>query len=72
MHRTGINDAVIALDPALVFLGDLLAGFQENAGQCLQHVGLVHQSDLFAPELHGMLEGEADDAAATLARVHAG
>ena len=72
LHRAGIDDAVIAFDPAFIFLGDLLAGFQENAGQCLQHVGLVHQSDLFAPEFHGMLKGERTMRRATLARVDAG
>ena len=48
LHGAGIDDTIVHRDPAFIFLGDVAANFEENAGQRLQHVGLVNDGDLLA------------------------
>ena len=45
----------------LILLGDVIAGFQEHAGQRLQHVGLVHQGDLLAAKFYRMFKRIPND-----------
>ena len=71
LHRAGIDDAVIEGDPALVLLGNLARGLEEDAGQRLQHVGLVDDGDLLAAELQCVVEGEARYPPRSLPRVDA-
>ena len=59
-----IDDAIVHLDPALVFLRDLAADLEKHAGQRLQYVGLVHDGDLLASVLERIVEREFDDAGA--------
>ena len=47
---------------ALVLLRDLARRLEEDAGERLQHVGLVHDGDLLAAVLHRVVEGELGDA----------
>ena len=58
LHRAGVDDAIVHLDPALVFLRDLVADFEKHAGQRLQDIGLVHDGDLLAPILERIVERE--------------
>ena len=48
LHRAGIDDAVVAVDAALISPRRSSAGLEEEAGQRLQHVGLVDDGDLLA------------------------
>ena len=72
LHRAGVDDPVVACDPALVLLRHLARGLEEEAGQRLQHVGLVDDRDLLAAVLHRVVERELGDPPRPGARVHAG
>ena len=63
LHGAGIDDALIHLHAALVLPRDFPPGFQEEAGQCLQDVGLVNDGDLLAAVAKRVLEREPYDAA---------
>jgi len=71
LHGTGVDDPLIAFDAPGIFASDLLPGFKENASQRLQHIGLVHQSNLLAPKLHCVLERVPDDPPGPVPCVHA-
>ena len=58
--------------PLYLALVQLQAGFQENAGERLHDVGLVHDRDLLAAGRDGMLERELQQTPAALAGVDAG
>src|SRR4029077_18626045 len=69
-HRTGIDDDGLQGETALVFaFVQLLTRFQEDAGQDLHDVGLVHDGHFLAAGGYGVIEGEFQQAAAALACV---
>ena len=72
LHGAGVHDHVVHLDPALVLLGDMLAGLEEQAGERLEDVGLVDHGDFLAAMPDRVLEREAGNALAAFARIHAG
>ena len=56
LHRAGIDDPVVHLDPPFEFLGDQLPAFQEQASQRFQDICLVNDGDLLAPMLLGIFK----------------
>ncbi len=72
LHGAGIDDAIVHLHAARIVLRHLARGFQEDAGQRLQDIGLVHHGDLLALVLDRVLERKAGDAPAGVARIGAG
>src|SRR5579862_346037 len=71
LHGAGVDDALVAIDPAHVLLRDVAARLEEEARERLQHIRLVHERHLLALVLHRVLESELADAPAARARVHA-
>jgi hypothetical protein len=73
LHRARIDDHRLHLDAALVAaLVHLLGRLEEDAGERLHDVGLVHHRDLLAAGGDGVFEGILQQPAAALARVDAG
>ncbi len=72
LHRAGIDDDRVQLELALVLaLVQVQAGLQEDAGQRLHDVRLVHDRHLLAPGGHRVLEGKFQQPAAAGAGVDA-
>ena len=71
LHRARIDDAVVDGNASFVGLRDVARGLEEDAGQRLQHVGLVHDRDLLPTVAHRIVERVLRDATGTRARVHA-
>ncbi len=61
LHRRGVDDPVVELDTAFVFLRDLPADLEEQPVRALQDVGLVHERHLPAIVRERVFERIADD-----------
>src|SRR6202035_798784 len=72
LHRAGIDDHVVHLHFTFVLTRYFPGGFEEDAGQRLEDVRLVHYGDFLAAVLYRVFKGEARNLLAGFARVDAG
>ena len=72
LHRAGIDDSLVHLDPAGVSLADLSRRLQKDTRQRLHDVGLVDDGHLLSAVFQRVVEGKLSNAAAAMSGVHAG